>query len=334
MPSYNVNTQPISDAATIVRPANLRGLAPDHTLVLVNGKRRHRAAVIYWLGNGVADGAQGPDISAIPSSASEAGGGPARRRLRAVRLGRDRGRDELHPQRRRSRRATSRRATAATTQATAPPTRSAATSACRSTQSGFANFSFEYGESDPTDRSIQRDDAAALIAAGNTAVKDPAQVWGSPEIAGRPEDCSLNCGVDLSARPASSTATGTTSPRPRSGGFYFRNPNTRAAVFSADGGETLLIGDSRRPDDADAVPDGHDHEQRARSRGPGAVFADPNCFSFQEMFPGGFTPQFGGDVDGLLGRRRARAARPASGVLGRERGLRLQPRGLLHHATR
>ena len=69
VPSYNVNTQPISDAATIVRPANLRGLAPDHTLVLVNNKRRHRAAVIYWLGNGVADGAQGPDISPIPSIA-------------------------------------------------------------------------------------------------------------------------------------------------------------------------------------------------------------------------------------------------------------------------
>ena len=69
VPSYNVNMQPISDAATIVRPANLRGLAPDHTLVLINGKRRHRAAVIYWLGNGISNGAQGPDISAIPSIA-------------------------------------------------------------------------------------------------------------------------------------------------------------------------------------------------------------------------------------------------------------------------
>jgi iron complex outermembrane receptor protein len=47
VPSYNVNAQPISDAATIVRPANLRGLAPDHTLVLINGKRRHRAAVSF-----------------------------------------------------------------------------------------------------------------------------------------------------------------------------------------------------------------------------------------------------------------------------------------------
>ena len=69
VPSYNVNTQPISDAGTVVRPPNMRGLAPDHALVLVNGKRRHRAAVIHWLGNGVADGAQGPDLAPIPAIA-------------------------------------------------------------------------------------------------------------------------------------------------------------------------------------------------------------------------------------------------------------------------
>ena len=69
VPSYNVNTQPISDASTVVRPANLRGLAPDHTLVLVNGKRRHRAAVIHWLGNGLSDGSQGPDLAPIPAIA-------------------------------------------------------------------------------------------------------------------------------------------------------------------------------------------------------------------------------------------------------------------------
>ena len=67
VPSFNVNTQPISDAASVIRPANLRGLAPDHTLVLLNGKRRHRASVITWLGNGVSDGSQGPDISVIPA---------------------------------------------------------------------------------------------------------------------------------------------------------------------------------------------------------------------------------------------------------------------------
>ena len=69
VPSFNVNTQPISDAATLIRPANLRGLPPDDMLVLVNGKRRHRGAVISFLGSGISDGAQGPDISAIPSIA-------------------------------------------------------------------------------------------------------------------------------------------------------------------------------------------------------------------------------------------------------------------------
>ena len=50
VPSYNVSAQPISDGGTFVRPANLRGLAPDQTLVLLNGKRRHRSAVIvfFW----------------------------------------------------------------------------------------------------------------------------------------------------------------------------------------------------------------------------------------------------------------------------------------------
>ena len=69
VPSFNVNDQPINDASTLVRPANLRGMASDHTLVLVNGKRRHRSAVITFLGGGLSDGAQGPDISTIPAAA-------------------------------------------------------------------------------------------------------------------------------------------------------------------------------------------------------------------------------------------------------------------------
>jgi outer membrane receptor protein involved in Fe transport len=69
VPSFDVNTQPISDVATIVRPANMRGLSPDNVLVLVNGKRRHRGSIISFLGGGISDGAQGVDISAIPSLA-------------------------------------------------------------------------------------------------------------------------------------------------------------------------------------------------------------------------------------------------------------------------
>ena len=46
VPSFAVNTQPSSDASTLVRPAMLRNLVPNHTLILINGKRRHRSAVI------------------------------------------------------------------------------------------------------------------------------------------------------------------------------------------------------------------------------------------------------------------------------------------------
>ena len=69
VPSYNVDRFSISDAATLVRPANLRGLPPDNILVLVNGKRRHRSGVIAELGGSLAAGSQGADISAIPSLA-------------------------------------------------------------------------------------------------------------------------------------------------------------------------------------------------------------------------------------------------------------------------
>src|SRR5690606_3988616 len=54
---------------TMMRPAHLRGLPPDNTLVLVNGKRRHRGAIIAFLGGGISDGAQGVDMSAIPAIA-------------------------------------------------------------------------------------------------------------------------------------------------------------------------------------------------------------------------------------------------------------------------
>ena len=68
IPSFNGATHPISDAATLVRPATLRNLAHDHTLVLVNGKRRHRSSVVAWFA-GTTDGSQGPDIASIPAIA-------------------------------------------------------------------------------------------------------------------------------------------------------------------------------------------------------------------------------------------------------------------------
>ena len=65
VPSYSLSRQPISDGASFIRPATLRGMPTDKTLVLVNSKRRHRSALVQIGGSGT----QGPDIATIPSSA-------------------------------------------------------------------------------------------------------------------------------------------------------------------------------------------------------------------------------------------------------------------------
>jgi len=65
VPSFNVGRQPISDGSSFIRPAELRGLPSHHTLVLINGKRRHRAALVSIGGSGT----QGPDVATIPSVA-------------------------------------------------------------------------------------------------------------------------------------------------------------------------------------------------------------------------------------------------------------------------
>jgi iron complex outermembrane receptor protein len=300
VPSYNVNTQPISDAATIVRPANLRGLAPDHTLVLINGKRRHRAAVIYWLGNGVSDGAQGPDISAIPAIAVKRV--EVLRDGAAAQYGSDAIAGVMNFMLRDDSEGISLEAKYGQfKEGDGDQYSLSANIGMPLTADGFANFSIEYGETDPTDRSVQRDDAAALIAAGNTAVANPAQVWGSPQIE---DDWKLwaNLGLDL-GNGAEAYAHGNYVTKHVDGGFYFRNPNTRSAVFSGDGGDSLLIGDLQLA--GGGAPAGCPEVTITNNvPDPGAlaeVFARDECFSFQELFPGGFTPRFGGDVSDLAG---------------------------------
>ncbi|TDJ45189.1 MAG: TonB-dependent receptor [Gammaproteobacteria bacterium] len=66
-PSFNFSTSTISDGTDIVRPATLRGMQPDQTLVLVNGKRRHSTALMHVNGS-IGRGTAGVDLNAIPAS--------------------------------------------------------------------------------------------------------------------------------------------------------------------------------------------------------------------------------------------------------------------------
>ena len=329
VPSFNVNIQPISDAATFVRPANLRGLAPDHTLVLVNGKRRHRAAVITWYGNGLSDGSQGPDIALIPglvleqaevlrdgASAqygSDAIAGVANFVLKNDRSG---GTIELKTGGNLMSR-TGARFEDGTIPGDGEMYSIAGNFGLPLGETGFLNLTGEYGNANPTDRSSQRRDAIGLMVhEGNTSVRTPAQIWGSPEISDELKIWA-NTGY-LFSDALSFYGHGNYVSKQVEGGFYFRNPGDRSGVFSTSDcpryfgnqpcdpeweRQVLLVGDLLQArtgvENAANCPrvlvdpaTGTIRDHEAFNR----VMADPNCFTFRKIFPGGFTPQFGAYV--------------------------------------
>ena len=67
-PSFNASKQSGSDGADHIDPATLRGLGPDQTLVLINGKRRHQSSLVNLFGSR-GRGNTGTDMNAIPAAA-------------------------------------------------------------------------------------------------------------------------------------------------------------------------------------------------------------------------------------------------------------------------
>ncbi len=299
-PSYNIQRHGIDDEATLVRPATLRGLPPDNLLVLVNGKRRHRSGVIALLGSSLNTGSQGPDLSVIPPIAieqmellpdgaaaqygSDAIAGVLNLRLRQASEGillETRGGEYLEGDGRLA--------------------QVAANVGLPLTRNGFLNFSVEYRQSDPTIRSGQRADAATLNGRGYP-VKDPAQIWGSPDIDGV-WNTFFNAGLHL-ATEAEAYGFGGWAKRRTEGGFFFRAPGTcsaRGSVFRfgscGDGSAVRAVADLSLDDDIDPtnvdVPSLDSEFDEVQS------FVDQyrgKLFLFNERFPGDFTPRFGADI--------------------------------------
>lgn len=293
VPSFNVSTIPIDDAATLVRPANLRGLPPDNTLILVNGKRRHRAAVITFLGHGLSDGAQGADISVFPSLALEQV--EVLRDGAAAQYGSDAIAGVINfGLKRLTEGGTVETFAGEYYEGDGFTHKTSAQLGMPLTTDGFATFTFEYGEADATSRSVQRDDAAAVAAAGYPGVRDPAQIWGSPETG---EDMKFVYNLGVPFGETEGYLFGNLTRREVTGGFYYRNPTTRAGVYSNDGGQTLLIGSlNGAPCPTIALRDAAGNLIPYSVVGPQVTALPANCYTFLSRFPGGFTPQFGGEM--------------------------------------
>ena len=306
VPSYNVQRNAISDAATIVRPANLRGLPPDNILILVNGKRRHRAGVIAELGGSLSAGSQGADISAIPVLA-----------FKQVEILRDGAAAQYGSD-----------AIAGVMNFVLKDDADGFSVDARVGEfgegdgelkqvmvnfglplgdDGFINVTGSFMEQEATSRSQQRTDAANLIANGNDAqrssVLNPAQVWGAPEVSDN-WNVFFNSGIEISDTQEV-YAFGNYGQRQTDGGFYFRNPNSRGSVFT--NGSTRAVVDTTIAPGQKGVTSNCPALTSPGSGGNGIpldaskVAADAaglaglpsNCFVLNQILPGGYTPSFG-----------------------------------------
>ena len=331
VPSFDVNTQPISDAATISRPANVRGLSPDNVLVLVNGKRRHRGSIISFLGGGISDGAQGVDIAAIPSlalkqievlrdGASSQYGSDAIAGVLNFLLRDDAEGFELVTR------------YGSTFEGDGDNYMVAANLGLPLGDRGFVNMTGEIREADGTVRAAIRDDVAYAAANGYAAVADyrtintytneAPQYWGQPDV----EDdfkFFVNAAYELNDK-AEVYAFGNRAERSVTGGFFYRNVVGRASNLTAGastgqrggvyrgptvdpltgleldsdlgGVPSVLVGDLDGGTSCiDGIPLGGAGGVTPDADFLAQITASDNCFSFIETIPTGFVPRFGGD---------------------------------------
>ena len=233
VPSYTA-TPATGDGSAFVRPTSLRGTAPDQTLVLINGKRRHRSALVQFFAPAAGNGAHGADVGMIPGMAvkrvevlrdgaasqygSDAIAGVINFILKDASEGGSiqaqygeyfDGEQSLHV---------------------------GANGGFAIGDSGFINATIEFVDNDALSRGIQRPDAQALIDAGTPEVGTDApfgdsplvQTWGRPETEG--VRFFLNSGFELSSSADlyARFSLAETDGRYR---FFYRHPETNS-VFS------------------------------------------------------------------------------------------------------
>jgi iron complex outermembrane receptor protein len=227
VPSYTA-TPATGDGSAFVRPTSLRGTAPDQTLVLVDGKRRHRSALVQFFAPAAGNGAHGVDIGMLPSIA-----------LKRVEVLRDGAASQYGSD------AIAGVINFVTKNASDGGTvelqygqfyegessiKLAANKGLALTENGFVNISLEYVDNEALSRGVIRPDAQALIDAGVQGVgadspfdDEPfTQTWGRPETSAL--RTFVNAGIDLDgnkqayARMSFADTTG----RYR---FFYRNPS-------------------------------------------------------------------------------------------------------------
>ncbi len=201
VPSFTASPA-TGDGSAFVRPTSLRGMAPDQTLILVNGKRRHRSALVQFFAPAAGNGAHGVDIGMIPSIALKRV--EVLRDGAAAQYGSDAIAGVINFVTNDSSEGGRVEAQYGQFYDGEQSWKIAANAGLPIGDTGFFNLSAEYWDNEALSRGIQRPDAQALIDAGVTGVgadspfgDEPfVQSWGRPETSGA--RLYVNSGIELS----------------------------------------------------------------------------------------------------------------------------------------
>ena len=299
VPSFYVGQNSISDASTFVRSPSLRGLPADNILVMLNGKRYNRSALVQVYSGGdtaLGYGSQGADISAIPSIAvgslqilregataqygSDAIGGVLNYGLREDagfelqgRYGQyyDNGGDGKSKQ-------------------------VAANVGLKLGDRGFINLSGEYNDDDGTSRGETRP-VAAVFAATNPSLASqlpnfpgPVQIWGSSPSKGY--KAVLNSAFEVTANSKLYLFVNLARSRGNQS-FNYRSAFAVSTPLAVDDGTGIPATRSPGRNGAFAHPAFLTPCPTGNATCPAGGFVnDANVFNFSTLYPAGFTPRF------------------------------------------
>lgn len=201
VPSYTASPA-TGDGSAFVRPTSMRGLAPDQMLVLIDGKRRHRSALLHFFAPAAGNGAHGPDVGMIPSIALKRV--EVLRDGAAAQYGSDAIAGVINFVTNDSNEGGQVIAQYGQFYEGEQSYKIAANVGLPLGDTGFVNISAEYVDNDALSRGIQRTGIQALIDAGDTAAYGAdspfgdaplTQTWGRPETSGT--RLFINSGVEL-----------------------------------------------------------------------------------------------------------------------------------------
>ena len=221
VPSFVVQRLPMADGQVFVRPATLRGLSPDQTLVLVNGRSMHRSALLG------SRGAQGPDLSQIPTSAIK--------RIEVLRdgasaqYGSDAIAGVINIILDDSIGSEFTLGVSEYAEGDGSGRRFGARTGVGLGQAGVLSLFLDYDSSDATSRSRQRPDAIAFQNAHpELKVPDPVQRWGQPDLENRRLGFNLKLPF---GQTAEAYAHGLYNSGEGVSDFNWRNPDGTASVY-------------------------------------------------------------------------------------------------------